>query len=146
MVRATLPSRRSRSPGVAVKPEAVRQARQEAGLTQAQLAGSQLTRGAIHLIEVGRARPSAATLELIASRTGRPLTYFLLHPGNQLDGRQGLTPSTDAAAIEQKHLIEAVEKVAQQMGEVALALSKVASQLGSIDATLRRRLPKPGNT
>jgi tetratricopeptide (TPR) repeat protein len=42
----------------------------------AQLAGSDLTRQAIFLIEAGKARPSLPTLELIASRTGKPVNHF----------------------------------------------------------------------
>lgn len=42
----------------------------------AQLAGSEMTRQAIFLIETGRTRPSARTLDLIAAKTGRPTSYF----------------------------------------------------------------------
>jgi tetratricopeptide (TPR) repeat protein len=49
----------------------------EAGLSLARVAGSQLTRAAIFLVETGQARPSRRTLKLIASRTGKPLTFFL---------------------------------------------------------------------
>lgn len=49
----------------------------DAGLSMSQLAGSDLTRQAIFLIETGRARPSMPTLEIIASRTGRPVDSFL---------------------------------------------------------------------
>lgn len=43
----------------------------------AQLAGRELTRQAIFLIEAGRTRPSMRTLELIATRTGKPKESFL---------------------------------------------------------------------
>lgn len=43
----------------------------------AQLAGRELTRQAIFLIETGRTRPSMRTLELIANRTGKPKESFL---------------------------------------------------------------------
>jgi len=73
------PSRRKgRRFGVAVRPDAVREARREAGLTLAQIGGSQLTRAAIHLIENGKAKPSLESLQLIARRTGRPLEFFLV--------------------------------------------------------------------
>src|SRR5438067_13236155 len=74
---ARLPKKRPRLKGVEVKPGSVRQARAEAGLSLAQVAGSELTRAAIHLVERGRSRPSMPTLQLIASRTGKPLSYFL---------------------------------------------------------------------
>src|SRR5438270_5357215 len=69
--------RRPRLRGVDVKPGSVRQARTEAALSLAQVANGELTRAAIHLIETGRSRPSMPTLQLIASRTGKPLSYFL---------------------------------------------------------------------
>lgn len=43
-----------------------------------QVAGSDLTRQAIFLIETGKTRPSIRTLEMIASRTGRPADSFLV--------------------------------------------------------------------
>ncbi len=73
------PSRRKgRRRGVAIRPEAVREARRAAGLTLAQLGGTQLTRAAVHLIENGKAKPSLESLQLIARRTGRPLEHFLV--------------------------------------------------------------------
>ena len=55
----------------------MRQARQDAGLSLAQVAGNQVSRTFIHFIEKGRSRPSPAVLSLIAKRTGRPVSYFL---------------------------------------------------------------------
>jgi tetratricopeptide (TPR) repeat protein len=46
-----------------------------------QLAGSDFTRQTIFLIEAGKARPSMRTLEIIASRTGKPVEHFLKGPG-----------------------------------------------------------------
>lgn len=68
----------SRLPGLAVDPEAIRRARQAAGLSLAQVAGDELSRAAIHRVEQGLVRPSLRTLELIAERTGQPLETFLL--------------------------------------------------------------------
>ena len=73
---------RPRLKGVDVRPGSVRQARLEAGLSLAQVAGGDITRAAIHLIENGRSRPSMPTLELIARRTGRPVSYFLPEPSS----------------------------------------------------------------
>jgi len=67
---------------VDVRPGSVREARQEAGLSLARLAGQEISRGAIYLIERGRSRPSMATLDLIAERTGKPVSFFLVEePG-----------------------------------------------------------------
>src|SRR2546423_2804593 len=73
--------RRPRLKGVDIKPGSVRQARAESGLSLAQVASGELTRAAIHLIETGRSRPSMPTLQLIASRTGKPLSFFIADAG-----------------------------------------------------------------
>ncbi|HLH68407.1 MAG TPA: tetratricopeptide repeat protein [Candidatus Dormibacteraeota bacterium] len=70
-------ARRGRRKGIKVRPELVRKARQEAGLSLAQVAAGEVTRAAIHLVEAGKMQPSLRTLELIARRTGRPVSYFL---------------------------------------------------------------------
>jgi tetratricopeptide (TPR) repeat protein len=62
----------------------IRQARLDAALSMSQMAGTDLTRQAIFLIEAGKTRPSMRTLELIASRTGRTVQSFLLN--NPLPG------------------------------------------------------------
>src|SRR6266699_513101 len=68
---------RGRRKGVAVRAGAVEQARREARLTLAQVAGGKLTRTAIHLIEKGRTRASMETLQLIARQTRKPIDFFL---------------------------------------------------------------------
>ena len=57
--------------------ERVRSARREAGLSQAQLAGDELTKGFISQIESGLVRPSIRSLQHIASTLDRPLDYFI---------------------------------------------------------------------
>jgi tetratricopeptide (TPR) repeat protein len=66
-----------RASGLNVIPGRVRQARQDAKLSLAQLTRGDISRTAIHLVETGKSRPSLSTLQLIAERTGRPLDYFL---------------------------------------------------------------------
>src|SRR6202521_19571 len=72
--------RRGRRRGVEIKPGTVKQARSEAGLSLAQVAGGEISRTAIYFVESGKARPSMETLKLIAERTGRPLDFFLSRP------------------------------------------------------------------
>ena len=61
-----------------MNPARIREARLEAGLSLAQLAGNEVSRTFIHFIEHGRSRPSRSVLALIARRTGKPISYFLL--------------------------------------------------------------------
>lgn len=55
----------------------VRSARKELGLSQAQLAGDELTKGFISQLESGLVRPSIRSLQLLAARLGKPLDYFV---------------------------------------------------------------------
>jgi tetratricopeptide (TPR) repeat protein len=69
---------RRKPKGIAIRPEAVRQARMEMGLSLSELAGGEITRAAIHQVETGKMRPSMRTLELIARQTGRPVSFFMV--------------------------------------------------------------------
>ena len=57
--------------------EKLRQARQEAGLSQRQLCGEIITRNMLSQIEHGTAKPSMDTLRQLAGRLGKPVSYFL---------------------------------------------------------------------
>jgi tetratricopeptide (TPR) repeat protein len=76
-------TRRQRLPGVDIRAGAVKQARADAGLSLADIAAGRVTRAAIHLIETGRSRPSMPVLEMIAERTGRPVSWFLAPGGRK---------------------------------------------------------------
>jgi len=51
--------------------------RLQAGLSLAQVAGGDVSRTFLFLVEQGRSRPSKPVLALIARRTGKPVDYFL---------------------------------------------------------------------
>ena len=57
--------------------EKLRQARLEAGLTQRQLCGEEITRNMLSLIENGTAKPSMKTLQYLAGKLGKSVSYFL---------------------------------------------------------------------
>jgi len=57
--------------------ERVRTARKALGMSQAQLAGEELTKGFISQLESGTVRPSIRSLQIIAGRLGKPLDHFL---------------------------------------------------------------------
>jgi tetratricopeptide (TPR) repeat protein/DNA-binding XRE family transcriptional regulator len=73
----------------------VKQARREAGLSLAQVAGGVVSRTAIYFVETGKSKPSMETLKLIAERTGRPLDFFLSRPST-MEARS----STGTAEVE----------------------------------------------
>ena len=55
----------------------LKQARLEAGLSQRQLCGDEITRNMLSQIENGTARPSMDTLRFLAQRLGKTISYFL---------------------------------------------------------------------
>ena len=55
----------------------IRQARQEAGLSQRQLCGETITRNMLSRIEHGTVRPSMTTLRFLAEKLGKPGSFFL---------------------------------------------------------------------
>lgn len=57
--------------------EKLRCARLEAGLSQRQLCGEEITRNMLSLIENGSAKPSMKTLQYLASRLGKNVSFFL---------------------------------------------------------------------
>lgn len=57
--------------------EKILQVRKEAGLSQRQLCGEVITRNMLSQIEHGAAKPSMDTLKYLASRLGKPVSYFL---------------------------------------------------------------------
>src|SRR2546422_1441809 len=91
--------RRGRRLGVDIKPGTVKQARQEAGLSLAQVTNGAVSRTAIYFVEVGKAKPSIQTLRLIAERTGRPLDYFLARPST-------MQPRSSPLTSEMERLLE----------------------------------------
>ena len=57
--------------------EKIRIARLDAGLSQRQLCGGEITRNMLSLIENGSARPSMKTLEYLAGQLGKPVSWFV---------------------------------------------------------------------
>jgi len=89
---------RGRRQGVAVRQGSVEEARREARLTLAQVAGDRLSRTAIHLIEKGRTRPSMETLQQIARQTRKPIEFFL-------------TPDSPSALTERQTKLRELERL-----------------------------------
>lgn len=64
----------------------IKEARLASGLSQRALCGDRLTRNMLSQIENGSARPSMGTLEYLARRLDKPISYFL-------DEQQGSSPN-----------------------------------------------------
>ena len=87
--------------------EKLRNARLEAGLSQRQLCGDTITRNMLSQIENGSANPSMATLQYLAGRLGKPVSFFLQeetvlapHPGLLQQARQAYARRQYGAVLE----------------------------------------------
>jgi tetratricopeptide (TPR) repeat protein/DNA-binding XRE family transcriptional regulator len=119
---------------------AVKQARQEAGLSLAQVGKGHVTAPAIFLIETGRTRPSLPTLEHIAQRTNKPVEFFLADPGGVSDHAQDGMVELEALLARGRYA-EAIE-----LGDKLLSLGSSAYRLGPIRFHIARahiQLGKP---
>jgi tetratricopeptide (TPR) repeat protein len=117
---------RRRLPGVTIKPGSVKQARQEAGLSLAQVGKGRVTAPAIYLIETGRTRPSLPTLEHNAARTGKPVEFFLGDPAGTADETLAALADVEAM-VGDGRFTEAIA-----LGESLLDLGTSAHRLGRI--------------
>lgn len=89
----------------------IRQARLEAGLSQRQLCGEEVTRNMLSQIENGTARPSMATLSYFAARLGKTVSYFL-------EEDAVLSPNQDVMARARKAVLEGnAQEAAQILGD-----------------------------
>ena len=135
----------------------LRRARQAAGLTQEALGNPDLTKGFISLLEHDRAKPSVTTLERLAARLGRPVSYFVdgedAVSGKVLDvlasrGRTELTRRRYEAAYgvflelqplaESAHHARAAMYAALGLGEAALGLRRLEEARAHLEEALRR--------
>ncbi len=60
--------------------ERLRAARLEAGLSQSQLGSPHFTRAYVSAVELGKIQPSVKSLEYLADRLGKPVSYFMEDP------------------------------------------------------------------
>lgn len=120
--------RRRRGQGIVTRQGAVKQARQEAGLTLHQLSGGVVSRQAIHLIEQGKARPSLSVLQHIAQATAKPISFFV-------EGSPAETLGSRIAEIERLFVCREFES-AVRLGEEVLADGPMARLADEAEASL----------
>lgn len=78
----------------------LKEARLAAGLSQRQLCGETITRNMLSQIENGVARPSMETLQILAKRLGRPVSYFLEEGDPAENARQAFREGAYDKALE----------------------------------------------
>lgn len=86
--------------------EKLRQARQDAGLSQKQLCGDVITRNMLSQIENGSAKPSMGTLQYLAARLGKPVSFFLEEQAVTLPNQQIMEAARVASGRQVLDLLE----------------------------------------
>lgn len=119
----------------------VREARLEAGLSLAQLAGDDVSRTFIHFVEQGRSRPSQPVLALIARRTGKPISYFMPQQSPEAEPNTDL-PADLARVANRVRRFVAISRLTkvehEAMKLVELALRQAAELTKSVQADAGR--------
>lgn len=92
----------------------IRAVRLEQGLSQRQLCGDTITRNMLSQIESGSARPSMTTLSYLASRLGKPVSFFLAEDALTSPNQPCMTRARAAfAAGELGAAVQALEEFRQ---------------------------------
>ena len=127
--------------------EKLRQARMEAGLSQRQLCGEEITRNMLSQIENGAAKPSMATLRYLAERLGKPLSWFLDEQAEQhsrlIEAHTLLDKAREAVNDGREiHAAELLEKVTDPNPDIQRRkLLLLAGVPGSDPVQICRKLP-----
>jgi tetratricopeptide (TPR) repeat protein len=119
------------SPSLKALGERVKAARVEAGLSQAQLGAPHFTRAYVSAVELGKIRPAVKSLEFLAGRLGKPLSFFLEDRAEERRRRE-----------REFEVLRAKELIARGQGREARDLLEplLQQELSSLDAAHLRRL------
>ena len=112
--------------------ERIRRERQRLGLTQAELAGEEMTKSFISQVEADLTRPSLRNLQLLARRLNRPVSYFLDEPD----------VDPPAPPLQGVHVLQQARALARE-GATALALETLDQALvepAGLDPVSRARI------
>ena len=110
----------------------IRALRQALGLSQQQLAGKEMTRVFISLVESGKNTPSPENLRTIAHRLGKPVDYFLQDKADD--------EALNGAIVQMERARQALERgTAEDLAVSCETLQQVASHARIRSAQADRR-------
>ena len=107
----------------------IRQAREEAGLSQRELAGEEITRNMLSALEHDGANPSLHTLRYLSKRLGKSVSYFVeedqgagqslwdygtMPPGDCLEGLKDAQHTPQNDLLRSVCLLDLAEEAVQQ--------------------------------
>ena len=120
--------------------ELLKQARLEAGLSQRQLCGEEITRNMLSQIENGAARPSMDTLRYLAKRLGKPVSFFLEEEtasANQSLMQQARAAYEEGAFEQVLALLEAYQKP-DEVFDAEMGLLRTLATLEKAEQALKQ--------
>ena len=137
----------------------IRQAREEAGLSQRELAGEEITRNMLSALEHDGANPSLHTLRYLSKRLGKSVSYFVeeeqgagqslrdygtMPPGDCLEGLKDAQHTPQNDLLRSVCLLDLAEEAVQQ-GRIPYAktLLERAQEWMEGYALLKRLLERP---
>jgi transcriptional regulator with XRE-family HTH domain len=131
--------------------ERLRQLRREAGLSQAELAGDDLSASYISLLESGKRAPSGEVVQQLAARLGCSSTHLLEGRASDRDQRIELELAYARLAITHGEAVDArnrLERLLAEDGipllrrdEIILSLGRAHERAGSLDDAVRLLTP-----
>ena len=107
----------------------LRELRQATGITQAQLAGRDFSKGFISLVETGRARASLRAAQLFADRLRVPLAELV-------------DPSGSTMHLRLRALLARAARIESALADA----DRVRAELADARAELEREISEPGAT
>ncbi len=125
--------------------EKIRSLRKRLQMTQSELAGNDFTKSFISQIEKGQTRPSLRSLQIIAQRLGRPVSYFL---SDEAEATSTRPPNLDhQLSLARNHLSNNRTQESLNAFRKALpyCMPNDYATIGEIHATLGRIEFKHGN-
>lgn len=103
----------------------IRALRLQLGLSQQQLAGKEMSRAFISLVEAGKCTPSRENLQLIAARLGRPVEYFLgTHSGDDLEAAIALLESVESDLNQGDEALEGAHRKLKHVSRLLEGVSR----------------------
>lgn len=119
--------------------ERLRRAREEAGLSQRQVCGDQITRNQLSQLEHDRVGPSVETLRYLAGQLGRPVSYFLDEtPSNLLALQEARIRADPGEAL---RALEGYQPDGSAYDDLAALLESILCLAASDQAAAEGRLP-----
>ena len=120
--------------------ERIRQARIEAGLSQRQLAGEEITRNMLSALEHDGANPSVGTLQYLSDKLCKPISYFFGEEPPKIPQMEEMTQARAAfSAGKYRKCLQWLEQLSSEEFDLERRLLQVLSAMELAEQALREK-------